>query len=53
MKKDKLLFNLMYLTLIIIGILQFFELPKVIDYILGVIAICFGVVGIILKYKKK
>lgn len=53
MEKDKILFNLMYVTLIIIGVLQFFELPKIIDYILGGIAICFGVIGIIVKYRKK
>ncbi len=53
MKKDKIFFNLMFVVLIGIGVLQFFELPKIVDYILGVVAICFGIIGYILKFRKK
>lgn len=53
MKKEKIFFNLMYIVLIVIGILQFFEIPKIINYILGVVAICFGIIGYIIKFKNK
>lgn len=52
MKKEKVFFHLMFLILIVIGILQFFETPKFIDYILGVLAICFSIVGYVIKFKK-
>lgn len=53
MKKEKLFFNLMFIVLIVIGMLQFFEVPKLVDYILGIVAICFGVIGYIIKFRKK
>lgn len=40
-------------TLIIIGIIQFFQFPKYLDYILLIIAIVFGTTYIIKKFKKK
>lgn len=52
MKKSKLIFYLMYLILIVVGILQFFELPKIINYICGGIAIFLGSVGYFMKFKK-
>lgn len=52
MKKERVFFRLMFLTLIVIGILQFFDTPKFIDYILGIIAICFSIVGYVIKFKK-
>lgn len=41
----------MYITLIIIGIIQFFEFPKYLNYILLAVAIIFGTIGIIIKFK--
>ena len=53
MKKEKVFFNLMILVLIVIGIIQFFEVSKLVNYILGTIAIIFGVIGYIIKFRKK
>ena len=46
MKKEKVFFNLMIIVLIVIGIIQFFEVSKLVNYILGIIAIIFGVIGL-------
>ena len=40
-------------TLIIIGIIQFFQFPKYLDYILLIIAIILGTTYIIKKFKEK
>lgn len=53
MKKEKVFFNLMIIVLIVIGIIQFFEVSKLVNYILGIIAIIFGVIGYIIKFRKK
>ncbi len=53
MKKDKILFNLMLIVLMVIGVLQFFEVPRIANYILGLVAICFGIIGYIIKFGKK
>ncbi len=52
MKSGKVFFYSMYVVLIGIGLLQFLELPKTINYILGIIAICFGIIGCITKFTK-
>ena len=52
MKKSSDYFRLMLISLIIVGILQFFDLPKQLDYGLGVIAILLGVVGYCRKFPK-
>ncbi|HCX05062.1 MAG: hypothetical protein H0S78_05935 [Tissierellales bacterium] len=43
--------KMMLLTLILIGLLQLMELPKVLDYILLVLAILLGSVGFLKKFK--
>ena len=45
----KFFIRMMFLTLILIGLLQFIALPKVLDYILLALAIGFGGLGL---YKK-
>lgn len=47
MEKAKVFQRIMLVVLIIVGILQFFELPKVIDYVLGIVALGFGIAGYI------
>lgn len=42
---------MMLIVLVIIGVLQFFELPKTLDYILLVLAIVLGITGIYKKFK--
>ena len=51
--KKNFFFNLMILILIVIGIIQFLEVSKLVNYILGIIAIIFGVIGYIIKFRKK
>lgn len=51
MKKSKLIFYLMYLILIVVGVLQFFEVPKVVNYICGILSIFLGTIGFIVKFK--
>jgi len=41
----------MLLTLILIGLLQLMELPKVLDYVLLVLAILLGSIGFLKKFK--
>lgn len=53
MKKEKAYFGLMLICLVVVGVLQFFELPKIIDYILGVVAVIFAIIGYIVKFQKK
>ena len=53
MKNEKIYFYLMLICLVVVGVLQFFELPKVIDYILGVVAIILAIIGYNFKFKKK
>lgn len=43
--------KMMLLTLILIGLLQLMELPKVLDYILLVLAILLGSIGLLKKFK--
>lgn len=52
MKKAKISFNLMVIVLIVIGIIQFFEVSKLVNFILGIIAIIFGTIDYIIKHKK-
>jgi len=49
----KFFMKMMLLVLILIGVLQFFELPKLLDYILLVLAIVFGCIGIYKKLKTR
>lgn len=42
----------MIIVLIVIGIIQFFEASKLVNYILGIIAIIFGAIGYIIKFRK-
>lgn len=51
MNKERVFINFMYAILMLIGVLQFFEVPKTINYILGVVAICFGITGYIIKFR--
>lgn len=53
MKKEKIYFGLMLICLVVVGVLQFFELPKIIDYILGIVAIIFAIIGYTVKFKKQ
>jgi|SRR6056297_1157541 len=43
--------KMMLLTLILIGLLQLMELPKVLDYILLLLAILLGSIGFLKKFK--
>jgi len=52
-KTDHRVFLLtMLLVLILIGVLQFFELPKLLDYILLVLAVTLGGIGLYKKLKQ-
>ena len=53
MKKlsNKFFILMMWIVLVIIGVLQFFELPKALDYILLVLAVILGIIGIYKKFK--
>lgn len=53
MKKENVYFALMLICLVVVGVLQFFELPKIIDYILGIVAIIFAIIGYSVKFKKQ
>lgn len=48
---DTFCFRSFWITLVIIGILQFFSLPEYLNYILLVIAILFGVIGYRKRFK--
>jgi len=43
--------SMMFITLAVVGTLQFFELPKILDYILGVLALIFGIISYYKKFK--
>ena len=45
MNKAKTFQTIMIIVLVTIGILQFFDIPKVIDCILGIVALGFGLIG--------
>jgi len=45
MNKAKTLQTAMLIILIVVGILQFFNTPKILDYILGIVALGFGLAG--------
>ncbi len=47
----KAFYYAMVITLIVIGIFQFFSLPKYLDYVLLIIAILFGIIGWIKRSK--
>ena len=52
-KVDSILFMMMYIVLITIGILQFFEFPKVMDYLLGAVSIVLGIGACVIRLKKR
>lgn len=45
MQNAKLFQTLMLIVLLVVGILQFFDTPKILDYLLGVTALIFGLAG--------
>ena len=45
MKKAKTFQTIMLMILIVVGILQFFDTPKILDYILGIAAFVSGLAG--------
>ncbi|GEM_PF-6459882 len=45
MNKAKTFQTIVLIVLVVVGILQFFDTPKVIDYILGIVALGFGLMG--------
>lgn len=45
--------SMMFITLAVVGTLQFFEHPKILDYSLGVLALIFGILSIHKKYKDR
>ena len=45
MNKAKTFQTIMLIILIVVGILQFFDTPKILDYILGIVVLGFGLAG--------
>ena len=43
---------MMYVVLIAVGILQFMEFPKIIDYILGAVSIVLGISACVVRFRK-